>query len=501
MKVLLIFPPASIFRFNIKGASPPLGIAYIGAILRDQGYEVHLLDAIADGFETKISEGKEMYRYGLSFPEIERHVRSLRPDVVGISSMFSIQAHNAEKVAGVVKGVNPDIITVLGGVHPTLFPDEALENPDVDFVVLGQGETTMLGLLGALQGKRRLETLKGFGYREDGSIRIDKDHQPLADLDALPLPARDLLPMEKYFRINMPHGGILWHKPVTTVITSRGCTLSCGFCNASVFWRNRITLRSPEKVVDEIGQLIETYGIRELHFEDDNLLHSKKRALELFDRMAEKKWDLVWNAPNGLAPWKLDDELITAMRRSGCYEVPLAIESGSQEVLDKVIGKPVKLARLSNVIRKIKEEGMFAHSFLIVGFPGETKEQTRMTLSLPRQIGVDDTTFAIFIPLPKTRLREEAIRQGLLDPASHGFQDLHMHATLMRTNTYSTEALKRMVASINIRMKLRLLRRPIIFYRRYGRVLIHAPRFFLGYTIEWMKRLLPGSAEKAERVL
>jgi magnesium-protoporphyrin IX monomethyl ester (oxidative) cyclase len=491
VKILLVFPPASIFRFNIKGASPPLGIGYIAAYLRERGYEVHLLDAIAEGFENEKREGPGTFRYGLSFQEIEDRIRLLRPDVVGISSMFSIQAHNAEEVARTAKRVDPRINTVMGGVHPTLFPRETLETPHVDFLVLGQGEETMLGLLEVLEGRRAPESLKGFGYRANGDIRIHEDHQPILDLDALPMPARDLLPMEKYFRINMPHGGVVWRKPVTTLVSSRGCTLACGFCNASVFWRNRIHYRSPENVVDEIQMLIDTYGIRELHFEDDNLLLSRKRALELFDRMAERRWDLVWNAPNGLAPWKLDDALIEAMRRSGCYEVPLAIESGSQEILDRVIGKPVRLDRMPGVVRKIQEEGMFAHSFLIVGFPGETKEQTEMTLRLPRQLGVDDTTFAMFVPLPRTRLREEAIRQGLLDPEHCGYKDFHMHATLMRTNTYSAEELMRMVARVNIRMKLRLLRRPVLFYRRYVRVLLRSPRFFFGYMWEWLQRLVP----------
>lgn len=499
MNVLLVFPPASILPFNIKGASPPLGIAYLAAFLRENGHRVQILDAVAEGFDNEVPEGGGMYRYGLSFEEIEARIRSFRPDVVGISGMFSIQFHNVEAVARVVRRVDPKIVTVVGGVHPTLFPRETLENPDLDYVVLGQGEHTLAELLDALAGRRSLEGIRGLGYRRNGSIHLDEDHPLIEDLDALPWPARDLLPMETYFRIGMPHGGIQWRKPVTTVVTSRGCTLACGFCNASVFWRNRIRYRSPEKVVQEMQHLIDTYGIRELHFEDDNLLLSRDRALELFERMAERSWDLVWNAPNGLAPWKMDDELIEAMARSGCYEVPLAIESGSQEVLDRVIRKPVKLERMPGVVRKIQAEGMFAHAFLIVGFPGETAEQTQATLDLPARLGLDDTTFAIFVPIPRTRLFEEAVRRGQIDPETYSFRDIHMHAAISGTEAYGAEELMRMLARKNLRMKLRLLLRPRIFYRRYLRVLFRSPRFFRGYATEWLRRLVAARRRRAEK--
>lgn len=498
MKILLLAPPASILKYNIKGASPPLGIAYIAAYLREQGHEVHLLDSIVEGFHHEIRESRDTYRYGLSFPRIEARIREIRPELVGISSMFSIQAHNAEAMARLAKRVDPTMVTVMGGVHPTLFPARTLENPHVDYVVLGQGEHTMLGLLDVLEGKRSPGTLKGLGYKKDGLPIIDEDHLPIQDLDSLPFPTRDLLPMDKYFKINMPHGGIVWRKPVTTLITSRGCTLACGFCNASVFWRNRITYRSPEQVVDEIQHLIDTYGIRELHFEDDNLLLSRTRALKLFKLMAERQWNLVWNAPNGLAPWRMDDEVIEAMRSSGCYEVPLAIESGSQEVLDRVIGKPVKLEKLPHVVRKIKAEGMFAHAFCIVGFPGETREQTLKTLRLPQSLQLDDTTFVFFVPLPRTRLREEAIEQGLFDPDHENFRDLHMHAALVHTESFETKELMKMLALANMRMKLRLLKRPVLFYRRYVRVLLRSPRFFWGYTFEWIHRLLPKQRRELE---
>jgi len=497
MKVLFVFPPASILRFNIKGASPPLGIAYLAAFLRQHGHEAAILDAVAEGFHTETPEGSNAYRYGLDFPDIEARIRAWKPDLVGVSSLFSIQAHNAEQVARAAKRADPGIVTVLGGVHPTLFPERTMESAAVDYVVLGQGEYTLLDLLEVIQGRRSPETIRGLAYRQGGGVRVDRDYRHIEDLDALPLPARDLLPMDQYFRIHMPHGGIVRRKPVTTLISSRGCTLACGFCNASVFWRHRISYRSPEKVVDEIQHLIDTYRIRELHFEDDNLLLDRDRAMNLFERMAERKWDLVWNAPNGLAPWKMDDALVEAMRRSGCYEVPLAIESGSQEVLRRVIGKPVNLERLPHLVRKIQAEGMFAHAFLIVGFPGETREQTRRTLELPRRLGLDDTTFAMFVPLPGTRLREEAIRMGLLEPGEVDFRDLHMHAALSRTADETSEELMRLLARANIRMKLRLLRRPTVFFHRYVRVLVRSPRFFWGYSAEWLRRLVaPASRQK-----
>ncbi|UCD85561.1 MAG: cobalamin-dependent protein, partial [Deltaproteobacteria bacterium] len=309
-KILLIFPPSTEITGGLRTCAPPLGIAYLGAVLRDK-YQVKLLDATAEGYENVEDLGTGLVKYGLSYHEIKNRIFDFSPDLVGITCLYSTQYPFVRKICQFIKKDNPDIITVIGGYHPTFLVRECLEKEgSIDFIVLYEGEHTLQNLLRQIEIGRELAEVKGIAFRQGDKLHINPKTNYIKDLDELPFPARDLLPMEKYFSINMPMCITSKHRRCTSILTSRGCTARCIFCPSPNFWGHHYRARSAENVLMEMEYLINNYQIREIQFHDDNLVLDKKRATEIFQGMIDRKLKLKWNTPNGIAIWKLDEQLL-----------------------------------------------------------------------------------------------------------------------------------------------------------------------------------------------
>ena len=225
MRVLLINPPNEFPKDKIEniGIGQPIGLAYIAAELLKGGHEVDILDALAEGWNNHCKMG-DIIHIGLKNEEIFSEISKFNPDVVGISAPFSLQIRSALEIAKITKEVNKEIHTVLGGHHATIQPVGVVSHPDVDFVVLGEGEITTLELINKLEkeGAKNLDDIKGIAYKENGKQKITEKRPFIQDLDDIPFPARYLLPLDKYFKIT----GSKW----TPIITSRGCPYHCVFC-------------------------------------------------------------------------------------------------------------------------------------------------------------------------------------------------------------------------------------------------------------------------------
>ncbi len=162
-------------------------------------------------------------------------------------------------------------------------------------------------------------------------------------------------------------------------------------------------MRSPKNVLDEIEFLIQEYGIREIHFEDDNITSNKKRAMAIFEGMIERQFNIIWHVPSGMAANTLDEELLAKMKESGCYSLTLAIESGNQHVVSRLMKKPVNLKKIPSLVKQIRNLNMDVRGFFILGYPDETKENIRETINFAREIELDWSYFSIFSPLPGTK--------------------------------------------------------------------------------------------------
>lgn len=439
-KILLIHPPMNKHKTQAKWVSPPLGLAYIAAVL-EKKYEVRILDASIEGYDTEVQIDDERIRYGLPFDSIKKEIEGFSPDIVGVSCPFSTLSKNAHEILRVTKEADKSIVTIMGGAHPSGVPEEVMQDKNIDFIVIGEGERTIQKLIEKIEKGKGFSKLDGIGYKENGEIRIIPKTRYIDDIDELPFPARHLMPMEKYFKIKVSHVEPK-KTPYTTVITSRGCPGRCVFCSIHTVWGRKFRGRSPANVLDEIEHLVSEYGVREIHFGDDNLTFDKKRAKKIFDGIVERRLDITWATPNGIALWRLDKELLVKMKKSGCHSLNLAIESGDEEVLRHIIKKPLRLEKVKELVGTINELGISTYGFFVIGMPGETKHQIKKTIDFAYSLDIDDAGFFMATPYPGTELYSICKERGYLLEDPIRFENLRVAKANIETPEISSGELE-----------------------------------------------------------
>jgi len=437
MKVVLIFPPELYSKTQFaSGVLPPLGISYIAGILHAKGHEVKIIDAIGEKPEQFIDCGKHLLR-GLTFGEIIRQIPK-NTDLIGISNLFTYMWPTVAALAKEIKSQFPQIPIVLGGAHPSAFPEIVMENPNIDFIVISEGEETVVDLCEALEGRKEFAQLDGFAWRENGRVRKNPKTRFIKDLDALPYPKRDLLPMENYFKAREGHGATRgrW----TTILASRGCPYTCDFCTSPQLWTTKWRPRKPAKVVDEIEELIRTYGIEDIHIEDDNLTVSKKWTNEYCDELLKRKVPITWQLSTGVRVETVDKPTLQKMYESGCKNITFAPESGNERVLKEILNKTIKPEAVKRAVKDAAEVGMRICLFFILGAPGETLEEARDTLRFARdcaKLGADEASFASFCPLPGSRSFELLEKEGKIKIDDEFYETLGYQSELGRAKSWS----------------------------------------------------------------
>ncbi len=412
MKILLVVPPRTYDKREHCFIAFPLGVAYLAAVLMKSN-EVEVLDCLIEDPKPK-NFSKEEYVIGLGWTEIKDRIKRSNPDIVGISCSYTSQYANCVKLASLVKELNKKTINVVGGAHPSAMPEEVLENPCIDFVIIGEGEHTFTSLVESLKSEKNLANVKGIGYKKRGIILINKKKGYIEDLDTLPFPARHLFKIEKYFMYGKEHAFYSKSKPSTTLITSRGCTGKCVYCSVHSVFGSAWRARSPSNVEKELEYLKEMYHIKEVHFEDDNLTLDRKRMVSICNKMIQKNLQLSWTTPNGVSINHLDEELILKMKQSGCYRLFIGVESGSQRVLKKVIKKDLSLKKTEEIIRLLNKYDISVVGFFILRIPAASKEAVRKPLRFITSHDFYDISIAIVSPYPGTELYMKCEKEGLI---------------------------------------------------------------------------------------
>lgn len=413
MRILLVWPPMTVYLPDPKIPSPslPLGLAYIAAVLEKENYYVRILDALALGVN-RIEKGHGWLRCGLGDDEIKGYVKNFDPDVVGISSMFTAYAQDVHNCARIVKEFNPDIPVVVGGAHASVNPEMILDR-NIDIVVKGEGEITLLELVNNLENEKTIFKIPGTVVRKKDKIFYNPKRPYIKDLDSLPFPARHLLPMEVYMEHSEQYGEYIMRQPSLALITSRGCPRRCVFCSIHSVWGHTWRGRSAKNVVNEIEFLINRYRAREIAFLDDNLTLNKKRTMETCEEIIKRELDIKWCTPNGVALWALDKQVIKKMKESGCYRLTFGIESGSRET-QKFIGKIINLDHARSLIKYANKIGLWTVCTFIIGFPYEKRDSIIDSIEYAINSDTDFALFYILGPFPGTPVYEIFKREGLL---------------------------------------------------------------------------------------
>ena len=335
----------------------------------------------------------------------------------------------------------------------------------VDFVVLGEGERVVLDLLQHLEEDGDVSRIDGLGFRSNGRTVINEKKRFIEDLDSLPFPARHLLPMEKYFRSKMAHG-LNRKSPHASILTSRGCPFKCTFCSTHKVWSRRYRTRSAANILNEIRYLVDTYGIKELLFEDDNMLLDRKRAFDIFEGIIRERFDLIWRTPNGIAVATLDEVLLDKMKLSGCYQIGLGVESGNKSVLEAIIKKPVDLEKIPRLVKHARKIGIEVILFLVVGMPGETLGQIKETFRFARSLGLCNAQhISMATPYPGTELYN-ICKDRKYFKKDFDFDHLSIRNPNIDTEDWRGEDVIRLVSQERKKNQLRcIFKDPMLFFK------------------------------------
>ena len=388
MNILLISP-----KYDATIIAPHLGLGYLSSSLKKNGHKVKILDGTREDVDYDPKEW----------------------DIVGLTAMST---YFPEACKEVERAKSYGLKTIIGGAHIICDPEQSLIDSQADYAAIGEGERTMNQLASGIDPS----LVEGLVYWKDKKpIRSKPDLKDLIktkkmyttkigsqardfqiDIDDFGEPDWDSIDPASYKK-EMPHGMIYKSLPLAPIITTRGCPYSCIYCSAPITAGKRMRYRDPVKVVDGIELLIKKYGVKEIQIEDDNFTLKRTHVIAFCEELIKRNIKIDWCLPNGVRIDKLDPEMLRLMKKSGCYQMSLGIESANQRILD-LIKKRLNKNLVRDVVNEVKKSGIQAVGFFIVGFPTETKEEIKETIDFACSLNLDRANFTKATPLPGTEL-------------------------------------------------------------------------------------------------
>lgn len=440
MRILLINPPWIIREGNIwnevASIMPPLGLAWLATALERSGHDVSILDAHAermdyDAILSYIQKGKGF-------------------ELIGITATTSL-IHYALKIAGGIRKNFPRTLIVLGGVHPTVLPEEVLSEPSVDIVVRGEGEGTIVDLA----GKKPLKDILGISYRVEGKLIHNPDRPLIKDLDSIGMPAYHLLPMNKYY----PATGAYKRLPAVSMLATRGCPGRCTFCYR--IFGDRLRVRSGRKLAEEAKYLQDNYGIKEICFYDDTFTAVKKEIYAFCQGLKDLKVDLTWSCFSRLDA--ISEDLLRTMKEVGLHQIMYGIESANKTILQN-INKRTDIEQAERVVAMTKRAGIDVRAAFMLGNPGETKGTMAETLRFAMKLNPEIAVFNVTTPFPGTDIFKWAEENGYL--LTKDWTHYDMAHTVMELPTISSADVQKFYSSVYRRFYLR----PRYILMRLGKI-------------------------------
>lgn len=395
-KVLLATPIASLEELwgqykGGAGAYLPLGLLSIAGV------------ALKDGFEVKVCDASTL---GMSREQFTQYLIKEDFDVIGLGSCYTALAHLVFATAGVCRQALPQSTIVLGGIHPTLFPQETLRAcPEADIVVYGEGEYTFRELLAFMEeGRRDFERIDGVVFRQNGGFRQTQARQLIKDLGELPALPFDLVEVKNY----VPPPSNYKRLPTYGLLVQRGCPYSCIYCDSRIHGA-KIRHDSIDKLISEIRYLVEKHGMKGVLFHDSAFTVNMDFARAFCQRLIDEKLDLRWTCYTRVD--RVSPELLSLMKRAGCWSVAYGLESGNEESL-KLIKKGATLKQNTEAVAMTKEAGLEAIGSFILCLPGEDEAMTRNTIRFAKKLKLDTVVFFLPVPFPGTELYEICKQDG-----------------------------------------------------------------------------------------
>lgn len=396
MKVLLINPLTN--EKKMVNITPNLGLGYLAASLKKNGFEVEIWDGVKKDMTQK---------------KLEERLSKCDYDVAGFQ-IYTCSVKEAQEGIKLVKSLNPSILIVVGGPHPSGDPVGTMTYLETDFAFRGEAEIGLPMLLKKLNsdGDYPFERINNLIWKKNGNVFCNP-LQPIENLDSLGMPSWDLINPNDY--PYAPIGAFAKNFPLTSISTTRGCPYSCTFCANNTIMGRKVRARSKESVLEEMELLYHNYGVREFQIIDDNFTFRKDLVVGVCKGIIENGLKISLSFPNGVRLSTLDEEILQLLEKAGCYSLGLGIESGSPKTLKdmkkaQTVNEISEKVNLIHRVTKIRTTGFF-----IIGYPTEDKEDILQTIKFSKELPINRAQFTICLPVPGSEVSEKLKSNGKLN--------------------------------------------------------------------------------------
>jgi len=402
--------------FSLTAIEPPLWGALLAGYLRDKGHNVVLLDAEVEGWD---------------YEKTATELNELDPLIAGVlvsgsnPSASTMNMTGADSIISNLRQLNPEIKTLVTGLHPSALPERTLENNDIDFLCQGEGFSTLCDLIDSVKSKSDDYEIAGLWYRKDGQVMSNPRPELVKNLDEIPRPAWDMLPMDSYRAHN-------WHcfddienrQPYAVLYTSLGCPFHCSFCCInSLFGKNTIRYRSVDNVIDELDFLVNTYGVKNIKLIDEMFAMNEKRVIEMCDKIIERGYGLnIWAYARVNT---VTQRMIAKMKQAGINWLAYGFESGSKRVIESV-RKGYKIDQVMKIVDMTYNEGMYICSNFIFGLPEDDYDSMQETLALMMDINAEWANIYCAMAYPGSELYDQAVKNNW--PLPETWQDYSQYS-------------------------------------------------------------------------
>ncbi len=390
---------------------PPLSLLYLTAYAEKCGFEAQIYP-----LNISVKERRGLYYFGFDTRLLIKDLKNFMPDMIAVSCPYSGRWPFTRRFISFLRSYFPDTPIAIGGIHPTTFPEYCLTNSEANYVVIGEGEITMVELAKHILADKSPYSLDGIAFFDNGKFIFNPKTKFIKDLDNLPFPAYHHIDIEKYKGICKKDRISQLKGLYFSLLTSRSCPFQCTYCNMHIAHGKQWRARSPENVVSEISYLVNKYKVNQFAIVDDNFTLSKRRTIDILKLILKTNSipAIKFITPNGLSAKTLDEEVIFYLKKAGALEIAIAVESGSDYIRNVIYNKRLSTEKVLEVVAGCKKYHLPCKAFFMVGAPEESEETINQTIDLIKKIKIP-AYFNITTPYKGTALYDYYIKKGLIN--------------------------------------------------------------------------------------